>query len=195
MFDNSFLSPGNGLLMSDAPLRIRQALPYKIRELNLNRRTRKESEIYSDSAEYDFEYSDEDNLENELAELYSYTETGDLQNCQNFYENFESNSKSSENWHSLSESDKKRTIHELFELFEQKDVVHHSLGTQCLLYILQGKYNECNTLAECLHSSTKNAFLVTDRSKRVATSTVASVKTSGVFVTITLFSLADCKSM
>lgn len=148
--------------MADAPLRIRQALPYKIRELTLNRRTRKESEIYSDSAEYDFEYSDEDSLENELAELYAYSETADLQNCQNSYEHFESNLESPENWYSLSESGKKRIICELLEFFEQKDVVHHSLGTQCILYILQGKYNECNTLAECLHSSTENAFLVYD---------------------------------
>ena len=66
----------DGLEMADAPLRIRQALPYKIRDLS--RRTRKESEIYSDSAEYDFEYSDEDCLENELAELYAYSETSDL---------------------------------------------------------------------------------------------------------------------
>ena len=42
---------------NDAPLRIRQALPCKIRELS--RRTRKESEIYSDSSEYDFVYSDQ----------------------------------------------------------------------------------------------------------------------------------------
>ena len=148
----------DGLEMADAPLRIRQALPYKIRDLS--RRTRKESEIYSDSAEYDFEYSDEDCLENELAELYAYSETSDLQGCQSSFEHFESSLDSSENWYSLSDVDKKRLICELLEFFEQKDVVHHSLGTQCILYILQGKYNECTTLAECLNGSTDNAFLV-----------------------------------
>lgn len=146
--------------MADGPLRIRQALPHKIRELT--RRTRKESELYSDSAEYEFEYSDQDSLENEIAELYAYSETPDIQNCQSTYDHFESSLDSSKKWNSLTDSEKKKILFELLEFFEQDDVVHHSLGIQCILYLLQGKYSGCNTLEECFQYSTHNSFLVYD---------------------------------
>ena len=144
--------------MADGPLRIRQALPHKIRELS--RRTRKESELYSDSAEYEFEYSDHDTLENEIAELYAYSETTDIQSCQSTYDHFESSLDSSKKWSTLSDAERKKILFELLEFFEQDDVVHHSLGIQCILYLLHGKYSECNTLEECLESSKHNSFLI-----------------------------------
>ena len=144
----------------EAPLRLRQALPYKIRELT--RRTRKESEIYSDGAEYEFEYKDQDCLENEISELYSYSEAADIQGCQSSYQHFESSLDSTDNWSDLNREGRKKLVYELLEFFEQNDVVHRSLGIQCILHLLQGKYNECNTLEECMERSRENCFIIYD---------------------------------
>ena len=143
---------------ADGPLKLRQILPNKFRELT--RRTRKESDLYSDVTEYSFEYSDQDSIFAELAELYSYSEEPDLHDCENSFDQYYKNYIVNETWRDLKTEAKKEHISQLLLWLGHSDVVYRSLSTQCLLYLCQGNYMECNFAEECLQLSRENIFLL-----------------------------------
>lgn len=137
-------------------VRLRKDIP-KLREIA--RRNRKESDTFSECTELDFEYSDQDTLVAEISELYSYSEERDIEECHQAFTEF-TEKYLDQPWTQLDRQAKICQVRQLIDWLDMADCVYRSYSAQCILYLVQGCYAECDTLEESLHWSRENVFLL-----------------------------------
>jgi len=107
--------------------------------------------------ELEFEYADCDSYENEIGELYSYTENPEFNvNKTSFEEFLQSTGHSS--WKSLDEEAKTILVDNLLESVTNKD--KREKAVECLLYLVQGIFGECENNNEQEASCRNNCYLI-----------------------------------
>ncbi|XP_002164866.3 striatin-interacting protein 1 isoform X1 [Hydra vulgaris] len=127
------------------------------------RRQRRDSESnQNDSPILDFHYNDADTLENELAELYSYSEEPDFElNAFAFQTLLETFTKdNSIAWALMQKSQKKNFINYVLELMEVVNIQERRKALRCLLYICQGVFKEHESYQEYMEMMKENVLLL-----------------------------------
>ncbi|XP_014777551.1 striatin-interacting protein 1 homolog isoform X2 [Octopus bimaculoides] len=125
----------------------------------LFRRQRRGSETINESPDLEFSYGDSDFYENEISELYCYTEEPEFQqNLRAFEDTFAS--KGYEQWTSSTESQQKRFLVFLQNELEMADAVRRMAAIQSILYLVQGVFSECDTEDHQEYWAKRNVFLI-----------------------------------
>lgn len=128
----------------------------------------------SDPADVDFVYADADSPENEIAELYSYSEEGDFQDNLEAFEsilrnhslslkwvqtNEEKNqAKEVSKWVEMNEEKKNQVIEIICDMIDQTDEKKRWTGISALLYLVQGCFGDCTIIAEQYKMARENVF-------------------------------------
>ncbi|KAF8360723.1 farl-11, partial [Pristionchus pacificus] len=107
---------------------------------NLPSLLHKEQPDMKDEQELEFTYDDCDSYQNELAELYSYSEMFDYSNNVKAYRMIAEEKQVFTPFSSLSRSQQKALIMEIISRFESADVEIRLNSSRALLYILQGAF-------------------------------------------------------
>lgn len=110
----------------------------------------------------DFVYDDTDTTQNEIAELYSYTEQTDLQfNYKAFEEQMEQYNLVPV-WQKHSIATRKSVIMKLLDQLEVSNKVVRMRGARCILYIAQGCWFEMISDTEQHQWTRANSILLYD---------------------------------
>ncbi|KAG8132243.1 hypothetical protein E2320_010108 [Naja naja] len=125
-----------------------------------NRNQRKDSEGYSESPDFEFEYADADKWTAELSELYSYTEGPEFQlNRKCFEEDFRLHVLDKK-W---TELDTKQHHTHAMRLLDGLEVTAREKRlrvARAILYVAQGTFDECSSEAEVQFWMRYNIFLL-----------------------------------
>lgn len=116
--------------------------------------------IGEECPDLDFLYADTDTFQNELAELYTYSENPEFQlNLTAFNEQME-NYNLPASWQKLGESDKHSFILKLLNQLEVTQRSTRMSAARCILYIVQGCWFEVQSDTELQNWTCKNVFLL-----------------------------------
>uniref|UniRef100_A0A915L489 Far11/STRP N-terminal domain-containing protein n=1 Tax=Romanomermis culicivorax TaxID=13658 RepID=A0A915L489_ROMCU len=127
-----------------------------------NKLSRMESATLSASGfNFDFRYSDSDVILNELNELYSYSELDEMfVNARTFTDYVQKRSIYS--WSKISLHLRQKLLYNLMEELELVDPSRRLTALQCLAYLLQGNFMECECDGDVERWVTYNAYLLYD---------------------------------
>ena len=112
----------------------------------------------SDPADVDFVYADADSHENEMAELYSYSEESDFQDNLDAFESILKHHSLPLKWIEMSEEKKDQVIEIISDMMEQADERKRWTGIAALLYLVQGCFGDCTIIAEQYRMARENVF-------------------------------------
>ncbi|XP_046994874.1 striatin-interacting protein 1 [Schistocerca americana] len=130
----------------------------KFRDL-LNRQ-RQDSEGGPECPDLDFVYDDADNMINEIAELYSYTEQPEFQHNLKAFEDQMKEYKLAPFWQKLSEVQQRSVVMKLLDQLEVSNKSLRMKAARCILYLAQGCWAELQSDAEQQEWSLKNIMLL-----------------------------------
>lgn len=108
-----------------------------------------------DIPELQFVYSDSDCYENEIAELYSYTEEIELPIGREFFEN-----RFGKNWLETDDHTKREFILSLLNLLDSSDRLTRVQVMRIFLYLVQGVFGECDSEYDQREEAIKSSFLL-----------------------------------
>lgn len=113
-----------------------------------------------DGPDLDFIYADVDTYQNEIAELYSYTEFGEFQlNVKAFEDQMEMYNLPP-NWHKLDIDQQKGIIMKLIDQLEVSDRVFRMQAARCILYLAQGCWAEIQSDEEQIQNTRENIIVL-----------------------------------
>ncbi|KAL3853320.1 hypothetical protein ACJMK2_016869 [Sinanodonta woodiana] len=113
----------------------------------------------SEESDIDFLYEDADKYEQEIAELYSYTEEEEfLQNRLSFEESFKT--EGHQKWSELTEAIKRKYIDFLQNELEVADKKRRMRAVQAFLYLVQGVFGECEKEDQQRENARKNVHMM-----------------------------------
>ncbi|KAL7985203.1 hypothetical protein Chor_003773 [Crotalus horridus] len=125
-----------------------------------NRNQRKDSEGYSESPDFEFEYADADKWTAELSELYSYTEGPEFQlNRKCFEEDFRLHVLDKK-WTELDTKQHRTHAMRLLDGLEVTAREKRLRVARAILYVAQGTFDECSSEAEVQFWMRYNIFLL-----------------------------------
>ncbi|XP_066481566.1 striatin-interacting protein 1 isoform X2 [Tiliqua scincoides] len=125
-----------------------------------NRNQRKDSEGYSESPDFEFEYADTDKWAAELSELYSYTEGPEFQlNRKCFEEDFRLHVQDKK-WTELDTNQHRTHAMRLLDGLEVTAREKRLRVARAILYVAQGTFDECSSEAEVQSWMRYNIFLL-----------------------------------
>lgn len=111
-----------------------------------------------DPADVDFIYADTDTQENEMAELYSYSEESEFQDNLQAFEYILFDNSIQLKWTEMSEAKKDQVIEIVTDWIEQTDPKKRWSGIAALLYLVQGCFGDCSIIAEQYKIARENVF-------------------------------------
>uniref|UniRef100_A0A8D8SPD5 Striatin-interacting protein 1 n=1 Tax=Cacopsylla melanoneura TaxID=428564 RepID=A0A8D8SPD5_9HEMI len=124
------------------------------------RKPRLDSEDGRDSPEVKYIYDDTDYHQNEISEIYSYTEQPEFQlNVKNFEDQMEAYGLIP-CWQKLTPVDKNSVIAKLLDQLEVSNRVIRMRSARCFLYLAQGCWGECQSDDEQYDSAVKNCIML-----------------------------------
>lgn len=127
----------------------------------LFRRQRRDSETLNESPDLEFSYGDADFYDNEIAELYCYTEEPEFhQNLKSFEEIFAS--EGYKQWTTATDTQQRKFVVFLQNELEVADMERRMSAIQSVLYLVQGVFGECETEENQQYWSKKNVYLLYD---------------------------------
>lgn len=137
----------------------RRGVP-RLREIM--RRQRKDSDTQPDAPLLDFQYNDTDSCQQELSELYSYTEEDDFQeNIHSFEEVLLEYNKNVEIlWSDLDHAKKRGFILYVLDKLEVVDSAVRRKAAQSLLYLVQGMYKDHKDVNDNMEFMKENTVLL-----------------------------------
>ncbi|XP_077496808.1 striatin interacting protein isoform X2 [Amblyomma americanum] len=113
-----------------------------------------------DTPDLEFVYDDADTHENEIAELYTYTEETEFFQNKKAFEDTMKEYGFEPKWHTLSETARQDVALRLMDGVEVSPRGARMLAVRSVLYIMQGAFGECTTLEEQPQRARSNVFLL-----------------------------------
>ncbi|KAK8757393.1 hypothetical protein V5799_004978 [Amblyomma americanum] len=113
-----------------------------------------------DTPDLEFVYDDADTHENEIAELYTYTEEAEFFQNKKAFEDTMKEYGFEPKWHTLSETARQDVALRLMDGVEVSPRGARMLAVRSVLYIMQGAFGECTTLEEQPQRARSNVFLL-----------------------------------
>ncbi|KAL1418639.1 hypothetical protein MTO96_025820 [Rhipicephalus appendiculatus] len=113
-----------------------------------------------DSPDLEFVYDDADSHENEIAELYTYTEEAEFFLNKKAFEDTMKEYGFEPKWHTLDETTRQDVTLRLMDGVEVSPRAARMQAVRSILYIMQGAFGECTTLEEQPHRARQNVFLL-----------------------------------
>ena len=113
--------------------------------------------------ELDFVYADCDTHANEIAELYSYTESCEFELNKTSFEDLCDEWNVKKTWTSMDSNEKNWFVERLCETVELGKKELRFKGLQALLYLAQGVFNECWSIEEQQSYSKENVFRIYEK--------------------------------
>ena len=107
-----------------------------------------------------FAYDDTDTYENEISELYSYSEEPEFFVNRNAFEESMEDSGLPLTWKHMVHEQKTRAINHLMTTLEVSCRVTRIKSCRALAYLIQGNFGECLTLEEQANNCQQNVFLL-----------------------------------
>ncbi|XP_057304902.1 striatin-interacting proteins 2-like [Hydractinia symbiolongicarpus] len=137
----------------------RRSVP-RLREIM--RRQRKDSDTQPDAPLLNFQYNDTDSLQDELSELYSYTEEDEFkENASAFQTSFTEYMKNETVlWCDMELVQKRGFIFYVLEKLEVVDIEERRIASRTLLYLAQGMYRDQEDFNECTAMMKENAMIL-----------------------------------
>lgn len=123
-------------------------------------RQRQDSDSGPDCPDLEFYYDDADSLENEIAELYSYTEQSEYQLNLRAFEELMNDYGHVPYWMKLNHLEKRSVIMKLLDQLEISCKVLRMKAARCLLYLAQGCWAEVQSDAEQMQWSKMNVKIL-----------------------------------
>lgn len=111
-----------------------------------------------ENSELDFIYSDSDNHPNEMAELYSYTEEQDINSNRWAFEEIMEEHGFPLKFKDMSPDQQQRVIEILMDRMELTQESSRWKAIHGLLYLLQGTFGECDTIADHFSYARKYSY-------------------------------------
>lgn len=109
-----------------------------------------------------FVYSDTDIFENEIGELYSYSERCDIMENKESFEEFMEDYGFPLKWKHMVPEQKSRACNNLISSLENYCKETRIKSCRALTYLLQGNFEECDTVEECFKCIKENVFTLTE---------------------------------
>lgn len=113
-----------------------------------------------DAPDLEFVYDDADSHENEIAELYTYTEEAEFFQNKKAFEDTMKEYGFEPKWHTLSETARQDVALRLMDGVDVSPRAARMQAVRAVLYIMQGAFGECTTLEEQPHRARNNVFLL-----------------------------------
>ncbi|XP_075729779.1 striatin interacting protein isoform X1 [Rhipicephalus microplus] len=113
-----------------------------------------------DSPDLEFVYDDADSHENEIAELYTYTEEAEFFLNKKAFEDTMKEYGFEPKWHTLDETTRQDIALRLMDGVEVSPRASRMQAVRSILYIMQGAFGECTTLEEQPLRARQNVFLL-----------------------------------
>lgn len=113
-----------------------------------------------DSPDLEFVYDDADSHENEIAELYTYTEEAEFFLNKKAFEDTMKEYGFEPKWHTLDETTRQDIALRLMDGVEVSPRAARMQAVRSILYIMQGAFGECTTLEEQPLRARQNVFLL-----------------------------------
>lgn len=113
-----------------------------------------------DSPDLEFVYDDADSHENEIAELYTYTEEAEFFLNKKAFEDTMKEYGFEPKWHTLDETARQDVALRLMDGVEVSPRAARMQAVRSILYIMQGAFGECTTLEEQPLRARQNVFLL-----------------------------------
>lgn len=113
-----------------------------------------------DSPDLEFVYDDADSHENEIAELYTYTEEAEFFLNKKAFEDTMKEYGFEPKWHTLDETARQDVALRLMDGVEVSPRAARMQAVRSILYIMQGAFGECTTLEEQPQRARQNVFLL-----------------------------------
>lgn len=113
-----------------------------------------------DMPDLEFVYDDADTHENEIAELYTYTEEPEFLYNRKAFEDVMTEYGFEPRWQTLSETARQDVALRLMDGVEVSPRTARMQAVRAVLYLVQGTFGECTTLEEQPHRARENVFLL-----------------------------------
>jgi hypothetical protein len=111
-----------------------------------------------ENVDLDFIYSDADSHENEIAELYAYSEEQDILNNRTAFEEVIGSHGLPIAWFKMSSRERNCTWEILMDGFEVSDDGIRWRHIQAVYYLLQGVFGECDSIDQQAKNARANVF-------------------------------------
>lgn len=132
---------------------------------DLSRRARKDSDtqLSTETPDFIFNYSDSDNLDEELAEWYTYSEEPEyLWNLKAFNDKYFKHNYENKKWSDLSRAEKKTHIIRLLDETDVNSKQNRDNICRSILYLAQGCFEECKTTEDYYKNLVENVAILFD---------------------------------
>lgn len=116
------------------------------------------SMLVGDDIDLDFQYDDADEHAAEMAELYSYTEESHFQLNKTAFEQLMEDNGLPLRWSDMTLGQRRRTLSLIADCVEMSVRSSRMLAIRTVLYLAQGVFGECSTLAEQARMARDNVF-------------------------------------
>lgn len=113
-----------------------------------------------DGPDLDFVYADVDNYQNEIAELYSYTETSEFQQNVKAFEDQMEMYDLPPNWQKLDANAQRSIIMKLIDQLEVSNRSFRMQAARCILYLAQGCWAEVQSDEEQIQNTRDNVIVL-----------------------------------
>ncbi|XP_037582180.1 striatin-interacting protein 1 homolog isoform X2 [Dermacentor silvarum] len=113
-----------------------------------------------DSPDLEFVYDDADSHENEIAELYTYTEEAEFFLNMKAFEDTMTEYGFEPKWYTLDETTRQDVALRLMDGVDVSPRTARMQAVRAVLYIMQGAFGECTTLEEQPQRARQNVFLL-----------------------------------